>query len=346
MPSPELIAGLTAALVAGVLAYGFSEVAARSRFVLDPVSDRSNHARPVPRLGGAAVLMGLGGAATVLGVADLLTWKGGQLFLVAGLAGTLGLMDDLFGLRPSWKFAGLVLIAIPAVVMTGPVKAVPLPILGWAEVPPFLGFAIAAFWLLSITNVLNFMDGLNGLAGSFVIVALMALGLLVGEVSFALLAVQAAILGFLLANIFAGRIFLGDSGSLALGMTLGTAPLLASGGGQGFWVLPLVTLPLILDVALTLIRRAKRGARLAEPHREHVYQRVKAAGWSHQASSAAVVGGGLAAAALAWFFWGEAQARPLAYWASAVVIGFVWATIMLLMLAAKRQTAPFPHGDF
>jgi UDP-N-acetylmuramyl pentapeptide phosphotransferase/UDP-N-acetylglucosamine-1-phosphate transferase len=341
MTMPEIIAGLTAALVAGLLAYGFSEAAVRSGVVLDPVSERSNHSRPVPRLGGAAVLMGLGGAATVLGVAELLSWKGGQLFLLAGLAGCLGLADDLFGLRPSVKFAGLVVIAVPAVVFAGAVQEMPLPFIGWVSLAPLIGYAMSAFWLLSIANVVNFMDGLNGLAGCFVAVALAAAGLLIGGLSFELLAVQAAILGFLLANIFSGRIFLGDGGSMALGMALGTAPLLASEGGKGFWLVPLVALPLILDVALTLIRRASRGARLAEPHREHVYQRVKAAGWSHQASSAAVLSAGLGAVLIGWFFWDAAQLRPLAYWASAVVIAFLWATLMMLMLAAKRSPDRF-----
>jgi UDP-N-acetylmuramyl pentapeptide phosphotransferase/UDP-N-acetylglucosamine-1-phosphate transferase len=340
MSQPEIIAGLTAAVVACVLAYLLSEVAARSRIMLDPVSDRSNHIRPVPRLGGAAVLIGLGGAATVLGVAGLLSTEGARLFLLAGLAGVLGLLDDLFGLRPSFKFAGLVLISIPAVIVAGPVEVLPLPFLGWVSLPLPLGLAISAFWLLSVANVVNFMDGLNGLAGSFAVLMLAAAALLLGEMTAPLLAIQAAILGFLLANVFSGRIFLGDSGSLALGMILGLAPLIGTGGEKEFWLLPLIALPLILDVALTLVRRASRGARLSEPHREHVYQRMKAAGWSHQAASVAVLIAGLGAAGIAVFFWEAASSRPLAYWSSAVVIAFLWTTLMMMMLAAKRESGP------
>lgn len=342
----EFVFGLTAAILAGLFSYGMCRAFISMRVGLDPVSERSNHTAPTPRLGGFAVLIGIGGAAVFLFATDLLARDMLNLLLIMFGGGLIGLLDDLIE-PPTWaKFLMMIALAVAAAVFLGPVKSVPLPFLGWVPLPLLLGQALAAFWVLSIINVLNFMDGLNGLAGTFAIVVFGAASMVWMEPSWPLLAAQIAVLGFLFCNVFEGKIFLGDAGSLSIGTLMGAAPLLAGDSGPQFWIVPLVCLPLILDVGVTLMRRAIRGARLYEPHREHLYQQLKAAGWSHQASSGAVVLTGAAGAVIACSLWPLASQEPLVYWLCALLIGLIWAATMRALLILKPSQS-FPlEGAF
>lgn len=335
--SDAVVYGLTAALMAGLLANALSLAAIRTRVGLDPVSERSNHTQPTPRLGGMAVIGGLAGATTILAMAGLLSPESGKLLVLTMAGGSIGIADDFLNLRPQVKILLLNVLAFAGAVFLGPVAEIPVPLAGWVAVPHWLGVVIAGFWLLSIVNVVNFMDGLNGLAGSFAVLVLMAAGMLWSEPSWPLLAAQVAILGFLLCNVFEGKIFLGDAGSLSLGFLLGAAPLVADEASKGFWLVPLVCLPLIADVALTLVRRAVRGARLSEPHREHLYQRIKAAGWSHQASSTTVLVTGLMALGVALSMWSACAQSPSVYWMSALFIVLLWAAALYGMLFIKLR---------
>lgn len=340
MVAETAIFGLSAAVLAGLLANALCHAAIRMRVALDPVSDRSNHSRPTPRLGGLAIMLGLFAASLFLYATDLLAADAVKLLLLALAGGVIGLLDDFFDAPAQVKLVLMTALAFAAPFVLGPVEAIPVPFLGWTALPSLAGVFVGAFWVLSIMNVINFMDGLNGLAGSFAVVIFAAASMVWAEPSWPLLAAQIAVLGFLFCNVFDGKIFLGDAGSLSLGTLIGAAPLLAGGEGTAFWIVPLVCVPLILDVAVTLVRRAMRGARLHEPHREHLYQQVKAAGWSHQAASGAVVLTGAVGACIACLLWPLSSEEPLVYWLSALLIGLIWAATMrgLLMLKPSRTT--------
>ncbi len=331
------IFGLTAVVLAGLMTSVLCHAFIRVRMGLDPVSERSNHKSPTPRLGGLAVLGGLSAAVLVLYATNLLSQDALVLMVLTFVGGAIGLVDDFFDAPVGLRLIVMTVIAVVAPIFLGPVLSVPLPVLGWVPIPQPLGVLLAAFWVLSIMNVFNFMDGLNGLAGSFAVVVIAAVSMVWLEPSWPLLVMQVAILGFLFCNVFDGKIFLGDAGSLSIGTLMGVAPLMSGGEGTTFWIVPLVCLPLILDVAVTLVRRAIRGARLYEPHREHLYQQVKAAGWSHQASSSAVVLTGAAGAIIACLLWPLASAEPLVYWLCALLVGLGWAATMRALLILKRK---------
>lgn len=333
--------GLGAALVACLLTFAFCQVSIRLRIALDEVSERSNHDTPTPRLGGAGVLIGFAGAAAIMIAASLITPALIPLIMLTFAAGLIGLADDLTTVSAGAKLLMLCVLSGFAVVVLGPVAEVPIPLVGWVPLSPPVGMAVGAFWLLAIVNVVNFMDGLNGLIGTAVVLVFVNLGLLVGgELGWLVLAIEGAIIGFLVCNAFKGRIFLGDAGSLALGFLLGALPLVAEGEGRVFWLTPLVALPLIADVAFTLVIRTRRGARWTEPHRDHLYQRLKTAGWSHQAVSVAlgcvIVLGALVSRKVG----PDVDIAPAAYWASAVGLGGVWAIVMVVMLTIKPPSAP------
>lgn len=153
------------------------------------------------------------------------------------------------------------------------------------------GLLIAvALLLLTVwmTNLYNFMDGSDGLAGGMALFGFASYGvaaLIAHNDAFAMLnlSISAAALGFLFFNFHPARIFMGDAGSIPLGF-------LASGLGlwgwqQGLWAVwfPLLVFsPFIVDASVTLVKRTLRGVKITEAHRDHYYQRVIQMGWNHR----------------------------------------------------------------
>jgi UDP-N-acetylmuramyl pentapeptide phosphotransferase/UDP-N-acetylglucosamine-1-phosphate transferase len=153
------------------------------------------------------------------------------------------------------------------------------------------GAALLVVLLLAIawlTNLYNFMDGSDGLAGGMAVVGFGTYGLaawLGGNLELELLAwsIAAAAAGFLIFNFPPAKIFMGDVGSIPLGFLAGA--LGVAGWLQGLWPLwfPLIVFaPFIVDASVTLLRRALRRERIWQAHREHYYQRLILSGWSHR----------------------------------------------------------------
>ncbi|MCL4531977.1 MAG: glycosyl transferase family 4, partial [Actinobacteria bacterium] len=148
-----------------------------------------------------------------------------------------------------------------------------------------------------MTNAYNFMDGIDGIAGSQAVVAAgtaASMAFWQGEFGFALFAAVLAggVAGFLLHNWPPARIFMGDVGSAFLGYTFAGLAVLSgngSGGGLPFAVWLILLGPFLFDSALTLVLRIARGERWYEPHRQHLYQRLVRQGWSHLAVTSVYV---------------------------------------------------------
>lgn len=279
----------------------------RGAAVLDRPNERSLHQMPVPRGGGIAVF----GAITLAWLAfieagaaiPVLLW----VLVSAVLLAAISWVDDLRGLPPAIRLTAhfvavyFAIMALPA----GPVFQ------AW-DFNPWLDRVGAAVLLVWFLNLFNFMDGIDGLAGS----EAAAIG--VGLLLFALLggvggggdypglaalaaAIVAASIGFLVWNWAPARIFLGDVGSVPLGYLLGF--LLLCVAALGYWKIALI-LPLyfLADATITLCRRLLRGERVWRPHREHLYQRAVQRGLSHaavvwrvNAANLLLIGCGLAA---------------------------------------------------
>lgn len=150
--------------------------------------------------------------------------------------------------------------------------------------------AIAIAWM---TNLYNFMDGSDGLAGGIAIFGFSFYGiaaLLAGNVEFALLnfSIAAAAAGFLVFNFHPARIFMGDVGSVPLGFLAGTLGIMGWKQGNWAWWFPiLVFSPFIVDASVTLARRLLRRERVWQAHREHYYQRLVQLGWGHRKTALA-----------------------------------------------------------
>lgn len=257
--------------------------------VFDTPSDRSSHDVPTPRGGGIAVgvaaLAGLGialsGVWSDRGEAGGLEVDGAAVALVVACAGfgLIGLIDDLRRLSPFVRLlaqAAVASVAVPFLMESFDSGAAVT-----------IAFGVAtALWLVGFVNGFNFMDGINGISAAQVIVAgatFWALGSTEGlpllEAAGAI--VVGAAVGFLPYNFPHASIFLGDVGSYFLGAWLA---VLAVAGFRAGLPPESVAFPLALyvaDTAATIVRRIKRREVWYTAHRDHAYQRLVRAGWSH-----------------------------------------------------------------
>ncbi len=143
-------------------------------------------------------------------------------------------------------------------------------------------------FVIWMTNLNNFMDGMDGFAGGMAVFGFGTLGLLghlAGDGYYAAVCwvIASASAGFLVWNFPPARIFMGDTGSLALGLLAAALSLWADRYGLfPLWLALLVFAPFVVDATLTLARRTLKGKRIWEAHRSHYYQRLVQAGWSHR----------------------------------------------------------------
>jgi UDP-N-acetylmuramyl pentapeptide phosphotransferase/UDP-N-acetylglucosamine-1-phosphate transferase len=178
-----------------------------------------------------------------------------------------------------------------------------------------LEVAVLTLALAWITNLYNFMDGSDGLAGGMSVIgfgAYAAAAQLGGDAALAALciALSAASAGFLTHNLHPAKIFLGDIGSIPLGFLAGGLGIV--GWRNDLWPLwfpVLVFAPFIGDATATLIKRAIRGARIWEAHRDHYYQRMVRAGLGHRATAYVAYAAMIVCAAAALF--GRSQPPPV-----------------------------------
>ena len=266
--SSWLILHFAIALVGTWLARGY----ALRRQLVDLPGERRSHTVPTPRGGGVAIVLAL------LVAVSALAWRQPQqivllaafalgLLMIAGI----GLLDDHRPLS-AWLRLGVQALAAGALG------------LGVAATWGDLRLALIAFVaVMVLTNVWNFMDGINGLAATQAALAAAALAIVAGG-TWALLglALGAACLGFLPWNFPRARIFLGDVGSGALGFSLAAlfVAALASAPTVG-WALLLPLSAFLVDASLTLGRRILRGERWWTAHAQHAYQVWAAAAGTH-----------------------------------------------------------------
>jgi Fuc2NAc and GlcNAc transferase len=308
------LALLLAAFVLALALTGLVRAYALRVGLLDRPGARSSHRAPTPRGGGLAIVAAFASGVCALAWSAWLPWQTVQAVLAGGLVvAAAGLIDDHRPL-PAWLrllahlAAGAAALAwvggVPAVALAG----APLDF-GWA------GFALAIVGLAWLTNLYNFMDGIDGLAAAEAIFAASMGALLAwagGRTGLALgsavLAVAAA--GFFVWNRPPARIFMGDVGSGFLGMTFGLLALVAaaeSGPGIAVWLILLAVF--VADATVTLLRRMVRGERWYAAHRSHAYQRLarRWGGHGRVVLAATAVNllwlAPLAAAAWAWPAW-------------------------------------------
>jgi UDP-N-acetylmuramyl pentapeptide phosphotransferase/UDP-N-acetylglucosamine-1-phosphate transferase len=272
--------------------------------VLDHPNERSLHALPTPRTGGIGIVAGLLAGALVAATAGagdaglasgvLVPVSGGAgigvlapVLLCAGAVAAVSFVDDLRPISPLPRLAVQVGAALGLVVAGVYPGTVEVPGAVWAW-PAWLAVGVSVLATVWMTNLYNFMDGMDGFAGGMTVAgfaALAVLGLIGGRADYALASavVAAAAAGFLLFNFPPARIFMGDVGSSTLGFLAAAFALWGSREGLfPLWMAALVFSPFVVDATVTLLRRTLAGERVWQAHRTHYYQRLVRLGWTHR----------------------------------------------------------------
>jgi Fuc2NAc and GlcNAc transferase len=273
-----ILALLLASVLLSALLTGVLHRYAIDHRLLDLPNTRSSHKVPTPRGGGMAIVMTFLLGLPVLVWADVMAYK--EMFALSG-AGTLvaivGFLDDHGHIAARWRLLTHFVAASWALVWMGGMP--PLMMFGVVVDAYWLAQVLAAFYLVWLLNLYNFMDGIDGLAGVQAIAvcaggALLCLleGTTVAAWSAPML-LLAAVSGFLSWNFPPARIFMGDAGSGFLGLMLGVLSIQAAWITPAFFWAWLILLGVfVVDATLTLLRRILRRQKPYEAHRSHAYQ--------------------------------------------------------------------------
>jgi UDP-GlcNAc:undecaprenyl-phosphate GlcNAc-1-phosphate transferase len=250
--TPEVLYGAAIAFAIVVALTPAVGGVARRLGAVDEPDGRRIHRLPIPRLGGVAIFLGI--LVPSLVFLDL----GGEMrgiLLGATVATVLGAVDDVRGLSPPVKLGGQVLAAgIPCAFGVW-VANFTFPVLGVVHLSPWVGVPLSMLFIVAVMNMVNFLDGLDGLAAGVCAIAgltyaILALSLGGADAAILSAVVAGACLGFLRHNFFPARIFMGDSGALCLGFVLAAVSIqgLVKTASTVVLVLPLLVLAVpILD---------------------------------------------------------------------------------------------------
>jgi Fuc2NAc and GlcNAc transferase len=273
------IVGIAAAtIVFAWYATGFARRHALKHAILDIPNVRSSHSAPTPRGGGLAIVAAFMGALVLLALTGMLQINVTLLLIAGGGAvAATGYLDDRRSLPASVRICVHIIAATLAVFVLGGITQQSLRIVGLHGI--WAGALLAVMALTWSTNLFNFMDGIDGIAGSeavFVAAAGAVLNWGYGGntgLTAAMLVLAAATCGFLIWNWPPARIFMGDVGSGFLGFTLAVLGLAASrNGATPIEVWAILSGVFLVDSTVTLLRRIVRGDRWFEAHRLHAYQ--------------------------------------------------------------------------
>jgi UDP-GlcNAc:undecaprenyl-phosphate GlcNAc-1-phosphate transferase len=369
-----LFVGLASLIIAMGVTWMVTPLIARLAHALGAVDDpggRKVHTEPIPRIGGLAVFIGfvagLGFAAYATGATRSLLstgpgqvsvyWKG--MALAAAFVLLVGLLDDLRGLSFRWKFIGQIAAASFVWYCGFRIEVITHPLGGPLELGAF-SFPLTLLWIVGITNAVNLIDGLDGLAPGIALITTTAVAVIAfvrGElgVTAASVALAGSLMGFLRYNVNPARIFLGDSGSMFLGFVLAVTSVRGSQKGPTAVAIlvPLLVLGLpLLDTSLAIVRRVYRlGSRGAGaddplryvirnvnhvflPDRGHIHHRLLDFGLSHRRAVQVLYGVGCVFAICAF---GLVVAKTA--WLAFLLLG-----VLVLLMAALL--APLYFGKW
>jgi UDP-GlcNAc:undecaprenyl-phosphate GlcNAc-1-phosphate transferase len=303
------ISGFILAAAASALLTPFIIRLARHVGMVDGIDERRMHDVPKPRIGGIAVFFGFCFALfVVLGMA----LAHGQLFplssheprldrledqlaaahnLIGLIFGSMlilgvGLWDDVMGMRPRWKFAAQIVVAVISMAYGFHIGFFHRPFTqgtgGFIYPPDWVSYPLTLLWYVGMMNAINFIDGLDGLLSGFTAISclfLFTIALSKGDpvIALVVIALAGATLGFLPYNFNPARIILGDTGSLFIGYVFATVSIIGTSKtaiAVGL-IAPLVVLALpILDTAAAIYRRARSGKKITEADRGHFHHQL------------------------------------------------------------------------
>jgi UDP-GlcNAc:undecaprenyl-phosphate GlcNAc-1-phosphate transferase len=244
------------------------------------------HKKPMPLLGGIAMLVGIITSLIIIGfLYETYHWQIIGLFIALLFILSLGLFDDIKGLKPFVRLIGQIFAAL-IIIVIGKVTVNFIPF--W-----YVSIPLTVFFLLASINAINLLDGLDGLAtgmtliasGGFFVVFFLKGDTVGAAISLALLGVTA---GFLIFNFHPAKIFLGDNGSTVLGLLLGV--LAVRFASEPYFIIHLVVPILILivpllDTSLAIGRRILKHRSISSGDRDHYYDKLVKKGLTQKQTS-------------------------------------------------------------
>ena len=255
----------------------------------EPDDRRKLHAAAIPRLGGAPIFLAVGLACLVAGYIGGLGWSRWlPVAICNGLIFSVGFVDDLKPLGARVKLLGQVGTALILYALGVSIDVLSDPFgdgqldLGWWSLP------LTVFWLVSVPNVVNLIDGMDGLAGGFGLFLSLTLAFIgyhggQPDVMVVSLAMAGALAGFLIFNLPPARIFLGDGGAYLIGFFVASVSLFTSNKGSVIGALLVIIIALgvpILDTFFAIVRRGLRGVPIFRADAEHIHHRLILLGFS------------------------------------------------------------------
>lgn len=291
--------GAICIVFAAALTYAVREIASRTGFVAKPKSDRW-HKRPTAMMGGVAIFL------TTVIAYGLFVPKTFESMIVIAASSFLffvGLVDDILNIKPYQKLFGQ-LIGATFVVGLGP----KLPITGYELVDMW----ITVFWLIGITNAINLLDNMDGLAAGISVIAAASLAVgfgLNGQADELMLVTIfiGALLGFLVFNFNPASIFMGDCGSMFVGFLLASSVLMGQAGGRSRGIFSILAVPILIlfvpifDTTLVTVIRKLWGRKASQGGRDHTSHRLVALGLSERAAVLMIYGFAICAGLLSLF---------------------------------------------
>jgi UDP-N-acetylmuramyl pentapeptide phosphotransferase/UDP-N-acetylglucosamine-1-phosphate transferase len=280
MTGPASLGSISAVALAAFLSFlltGLSTWYARRRGLWDHPGERQSHTVVTARGGGVGLVAAFLITSLLFAAGNTPDYWATCIMPGVVVLAITGWWDDHAPLSARFRF--FIQLAVSSYLLWCAANA------GW--VPGVIPVIISGLLLIWMTNLYNFMDGSNGMAGLqgvFAATALAVLFHLSGDDHFSLLSLllAACCAGFLPWNLGQARVFMGDVGSQALGFVFAAFLLYGTGSGAfGFPVALMVMLLFLTDATLTLLFRVIRGERWYNAHRQHLYQRLIADGWTH-----------------------------------------------------------------
>jgi UDP-GlcNAc:undecaprenyl-phosphate GlcNAc-1-phosphate transferase len=325
---------------------------------MDVPDARKIHAAPMPRLGGVAVFLGFAAPWLLLYLMDNRVAQVFQQYerqflalLLGGLAMLIvGMVDDVQPLRALHKLCAQLAVATGLYYAGFRITEISVPFTAGAVPLGWLALPASVLWIVALTNAINLLDGIDGLVAGVtatISLALALINILTGNVLVALvtLCLAGAALGFVPYNFSPARIFLGDSGSLFMGLTMaciGTLSLFKAATAT-FVLVPLVLFALpLFDTTSVMLGRMRRGQHIFTPDKTHVHHRLLRLGFTQRQAAtllyAVTIFLALAAVVLSW------RATPATFMGVFVVAGGLGAALAAWTLWLRRRRALHAAG--
>jgi UDP-GlcNAc:undecaprenyl-phosphate GlcNAc-1-phosphate transferase len=321
----------------------------------DHHDERKIHTGQVPRLGGvgfALAYLVVAAAATVIDVIPSLGFRFVPVLFALPLVLAFGVVDDFKSLRPRYKLLAQSAATIIVMAAGFTFHRIDFSSVGINLDLGLYRYPLTFFWIVGVTNALNFIDGVDGLAGGVSVFASLAYAAMFaagGNAGAALLCVTlaTAVGGFLVFNLPLpkARIFMGDGGSQFLGFTLALLPLLDDGIGQAILPLPFAAAILLIpifDTFAAIWRRTRDGRRIDSPDKAHMHHKLLNLGLDSRGVDAVVWGLQIMLGVLVFASRRNTGLLAFAVLVSAYVLALAFFTVIHYLNRAAVAKSPNP----